>query len=131
MWLKRKIIDFQEWAKPSFHKFNYWFVCKYDSPYLLISCLFFMFFFTLPNCFFCFLLSFWPFFLFFFSQRISGFSTPVFTSEEVYMKVFTLQDKVLFPFPFLWKVNTYIAYNLYLYVFNTLQLTFNWYLCRF
>ena len=95
-----------------------------------MSCLFFMFFFTLPNCFFCFL-SFWPFFLFFFSQRTSGFSTPVFTSEEVYMKVFTLQDKVLFPFPFLWKVNTYIAYNLYLYVFNTLQLTFNWYLCRF
>ena len=96
-----------------------------------MSCLFFMFFFTLPNCFFCFLLSFWPFFLFLFSQRTSGFSTPVFTSEEVYMKVFTLQDKVLFPFPFLWNVNTYIAYNLYLYVFNTLQLTFNWYLCRF
>ena len=95
-----------------------------------MSCLFFMFFFTLPNCFFCFL-SFWPFFLFFFSQRTSGFSTPVFTSEEVYMKVFTLQDKVLFPFPFLWKENTYIAYNFYLYVFNTLQLTFNWYLCRF
>ena len=95
-----------------------------------MSCLFFMFFFTLPNFFFCFL-SFWPFFLFFFSQRTSGFSTPVFTSEEVYMKVFTLQDKVLFPFPFLWKENTYIAYNFYLYVFNTFQLTFNWYLCRF
>ncbi|KAK7832251.1 heat shock 70 kda protein 17 [Quercus suber] len=27
-------------------------------------------------------------------KRISGFSAPVFTSEEVYMKVFTLQDKV-------------------------------------
>jgi len=27
-------------------------------------------------------------------KRTSGFSTPVFTSEEVYMKVFTLQDKV-------------------------------------
>jgi hypoxia up-regulated 1 len=27
-------------------------------------------------------------------KRTSGFSTPVFTSEEVYMKVFNLQDKV-------------------------------------
>jgi hypothetical protein len=27
-------------------------------------------------------------------NRASGFSTPVFTSEEVYLKVFSLQEKV-------------------------------------